>query len=146
MISSVRKYFILYYTKHWFWHILWCSLSYVKRRRTPYSCVWMECKKFPGDKGNRSTIFSWEPLLIDTEYQKMLLCFPSTIATPATRMCPSVKWLRLLKHLLKSTRTGEGGRSNEWLRKRVHKDSPHKNVEARSEISSLFWNENRSDT
>lgn len=74
VISSVRKYFILYYTEHWFWNILWCLLSYVKRKLTPYSCTLIECKRFPRNSWELlRNFFFWEPLLIEIGYR--FLCF-----------------------------------------------------------------------
>lgn len=67
------------------------------------------------------------------QHRKTLLCLPSDTVKPATRMCPSVKWQRLLNifHKVELSRGMEAMNDKETVKTTI---LLHKNAKVRSEI------------
>lgn len=68
------------------------------------------------------------------QHRKTLLCLPSDTVKPATRMCPSVKWQRLLNIFHKAeelSRGMEAMNDKETVKTMI---LLHKNAKVRSEI------------
>lgn len=88
LISSVRKYFILYYTEHWFLtqSVVFTMLLYVKRKWTLSSCTLMECKRFP--RNCLRTVKILFSLRSTTDRYRIYVSLLSFLATPAPKTCP----------------------------------------------------------